>query len=494
MLRHASRFRGVVFGLVAVLLVARAAACRPPNVVIVFIDDMGYADIGPFGADAYATPHLDQMAAEGMKLTDFHAATAVCSASRAALLTGCYPERVSLLGALFPGDPIGLHPDEQTLAELCKAHGYATACFGKWHLGDRRPFMPLQQGFDEYFGLPYSNDMWPYLDGETTLDAGVKQWRGEPFPPLPLYDGNQIVDAEVTPEDQAQLTTQYTERAVDFINRHADQPFFLYVPHTMVHVPIFVSDKFRGKSGAGLYGDVVQELDWSVGQILAAIKQNGLDEQTLVIFTSDNGPWLSYGTHGGSAGPLREGKGTMFEGGYRVPCVVRWPGTTPAGSECDELCSTMDLLPTIARLIANDSPVNEPVRADRKIDGKDITPLLTGEAGAESPHDFFYGYYCGELRFVRDRRWKLHLPHQYRTLAGRPGGRNGKAASYGEATIGQALFDLKADPGETTDLAAEHPEVVTRLLAIAEQARSELGDTLTGRQGSEVRPVGRVDN
>lgn len=463
-----------------------AAHAAPPNFVIIFIDDLGYADIGPFGADAYPTPHLDRMAAEGRVMTDFHSATAVCSASRAALMTGCYPERVSIQGALFPGARVGLHPDETTLAEICKSRGYATACFGKWHLGDLLPFLPLQQGFDEYFGLPYSNDMWPYLDGETTLDAGVRRRHDGPMPALPLYAGNEIVDPDVTPEDQAQLTTQYTEHAVDFIDRHADGPFFVYVPHTMVHVPLFVSDKFKGKSGAGLFGDVVMELDWSVGQILAALERNGVAENTLLLFTSDNGPWLNFGEHAGSAGPLREGKGTMFEGGYREPCVVRWPARIQPGTRCDELCTTMDLAPTIAGLIGAKLP------SDRKIDGKDILSLLTGGPERRSPHEIFYCYYGRELHSVRDRQWKLHLPHNYRTLAGREGGRNGKPVKYEQAKTGQELYDLKADPGETKDVAAEHPEIVERLLAHAEAARAELGDLLTGRQGSAVRPPGRV--
>lgn len=453
-----------------------------PNIVIIFIDDMGYADIGPFTDQPCRTPNLDRMAQEGRVFTDFHAATAVCSASRAALLTGCYPERVGIRGALFPGDKIGLNPDELTLAELCKQRGYRTAVFGKWHLGDLKPFLPLQQGFDEYFGLPYSNDMWPQADVAGDPIPEIRQ----KMPPLPLYEGNEIVDTEVTPEDQAQLTKWYTEHAVDFIHRNVGQPLFLYVPHTMVHVPIFASEEFKGKSGLGLFADVVMELDWSVGEILAALKRNGIDDNTLVIFTSDNGPWLRYGNHAGSAGPLREGKGTMFEGGYREPCVMRWPGRIPAGTRCDELATTMDILPTVARLIGASMPT------DRKIDGMDILPLMTCEPSPCSPHEVFYCYYDGELRAVRDRRWKLHLPHTYRTLAGRPGGQDGRGVEYEQAEIGQALFDLKNDVGETTDVSASYPQVVRRLLQRAECARCDLGDTLTKREGSGKRPVGRA--
>ena len=268
----------LLFGCVSVFIHSMSthgAEAELPNVVIIFIDDMGYADIGPFGAEAYPTPHLDRMASEGRIFTDFHSATAVCSASRAALLTGCYPERVSILGALLPEAKHRHHSDETTIAELCKQKGYATAIFGKWHLGHLEPFLPLQHGFDEYLGLPYSNDMWPQPDvqGDPTPRNRLR------FPELPLYDGNRIVDAEVTAEDQAQLTTRYTERAVKFIDRNRKRPFFLYLPHTMVHVPIFVSEKFQGKSGAGLYGDVVMELDWSVGQVLEALKRNGIDDR-----------------------------------------------------------------------------------------------------------------------------------------------------------------------------------------------------------------------
>ncbi|QDU87279.1 Arylsulfatase [Pirellulimonas nuda] len=460
-----------------------ADAPRPPNIVVIFIDDMGYADIGPFGAKGYPTPRLDRMAAEGIRMTDFHAATAVCSASRAALMTGCYPERVGVLGALGPRSRVGLNPDEVTLAELCKSRGYATAIFGKWHLGDRPQFLPLRQGFDEWYGLPYSNDMWPLHPGYANLPAGAAQ-RKQGYPELPLFDGDEIVKAAVTGEDQAQLTTQYTEHAVDFIRRSKDRPFFLYMPHSMVHVPLFVSDKFAGKSGAGLFGDVVMEVDWSVGQVLDALDEAGVDDETLVLFTSDNGPWLSYGDHAGSAAPLREGKGTMFEGGYRVPCVARWPGHIPAGSTCDELATTMDLLPTVAGLIGAEVP------ADRVIDGRDIWPLLSGEPDARSPHDAFYCYYGGELHAVRDRRWKLHVPHAYRTMGGRPGGAGGSPAEYQQAKIGQSLYDLKADPGETVDVAAEHPDVVKRLQGFAEKARRDLGDTLTKTPATGARAVG----
>ncbi|QEG34660.1 sulfatase family protein [Bythopirellula goksoeyrii] len=457
-----------------------------PNIVVIFIDDMGYADIGPFGATEYPTPNLDRMASEGRIFTDFHAATAVCSASRAALLTGCYPERVNILGALSPDAKFGLNNDELTLAEVCKQRGYATAIFGKWHLGHLPPFLPLQHGFDEYFGLPYSNDMWPQHPDIVNLPPETRR-RKQRYPNLPLFDGNRVVDEEVTAEDQAQLTTWYTERAVDFINRNAKHPFFLYVPHSMVHVPLFVSSKFRDKSGGGLYGDVVMEIDWSVGQILDAISKNKLDEKTLVVFTSDNGPWLNYGNHAGSAKPLREGKGTMFEGGYREPCIMRWPGKIPADTKCDEFATTMDLLPTVADLIGVKLP------ADRIIDGRDILPLMSGEPDAVSPHDMFYCYYGGELQAVRDPRWKLHFPHQYRTLAGKRGGVDGTPVPYSQRKTGLELYDLKNDVAETHNVARRHPQIVARLKAGAENARATLGDKLTQREGSQVRPHGTAE-
>ncbi len=481
-------FGPVLFFFSLMVVVLRAAesapqsADRPPNIVIIFIDDMGYADIGPFGVTAYKTPHLDRMAAEGRVFTDFHSATAVCSASRAALLTGCYPERVSILGALHPPQRIGINSDEVTLAELCRSRGYATAIFGKWHLGHHRPFLPLQHGFDEYFGLPYSNDMWPYRSGTTDLSPNVE--RRPNYPDLPLIENNEVIKSPVGAADQAQLTTWYTEHAVDFIDRHKSQPFFLYVPHSMIHVPLFVSEKFRDKSGAGLFGDVVMEIDWSVGQILDALQRNGLDDNTLVVFTSDNGPWLSFGNHGGSADPLREGKGTMFEGGYREPCVMRWPGKIPAGTKCDQLTTTLDLFPTVAALIGAKLP------ADRVIDGKDIWPLMSGAPGAVTPHEVFYCYYNRELRAVRDARWKLFFPHKSNTLNGRPGGRDGVPAKFEQEEVGHWLFDLKNDMGEKTNVANQHPDIVARLEQYAEQARSILGDKLTNRTGSEVRPAG----
>ena len=413
-----------------------------PNIVVIFIDDMGYADIGPFGAEDFETPHLDRMAQEGMRFTDFQVSSAVCSASRAALLTGCYHNRIGIKGALGPSSKRGIHERELTLAELLKQKDYATACYGKWHLGHHPKFLPTQHGFDEYYGLPYSNDMWPFHPNYVNLPPDSPR-RKRGFPRLPLLENNTVIDSEVTGEDQTQLTTAYTERAVKFIERNKDRPFFLYVPHSMVHVPLYVSDRFRGKSDQGILGDVIMEVDWSVGEILNALQTHDLAENTMVIFTSDNGPWLSYGDHAGSSGPLREGKGTMFEGGCRVPTVMWWPGRIPAGTTSDELATTLDILPTVAALTQTKLP-------EHPIDGKNISALMFGEPDAQSPHEAFLLYYGGgQLQAIRDRRWKLHFPHGYRTMAGRPGGSRGIPAPYSQGRIGLALYDLKNDIGET---------------------------------------------
>lgn len=453
---------------------------RLPNVIVIFIDDMGYADIGPFGATGYETPHLNQMANEGRIFTDFYVTQAVCSASRAGLMTGCYNIRVGIGGALGPSSKIGISDEEMTLAEVCKQKNYATACYGKWHLGHHEKFLPKQHGFDDYFGLPYSNDMWPFHPGvlHLPMEERLKRW-----PHLPLIDGNTVINAQVTPKDQEQLTTQYTERAVRFIDDHKDQPFFIYLPHSMVHVPLYVSDKFRGKSSQGLFGDVMMEVDWSVGEVLNAVRRHNLQNDTLVIFTADNGPWLSYGNHAGSAGPLREGKGTMFDGGCRESCVMWWPGKIPAGTRCEEPAMTIDILPTVAHLIGAKLP-------DHKIDGQNIWPLMSGEPDAKSPHEAYFYYWGNQLQAVRSGDWKLHFPHDYRTLDGQPGGKDGIPANYKTGKIGLSLFNLKDDVGESTNVADQHPEVVKRLTALADVMRADLGD---GKQkGSGIRPVGKL--
>lgn len=474
MLQH---WIGLSILVAAVSISPRAlAAAEPelPNIVIVFMDDLGYADIGPFGAEGYQTPNLDRMAREGRTFTDFYVSTAVCSASRASLITGCYNLRVGILGALAHRADHGLNDQEMTLAEVVKQKGYATACYGKWHLGHHPKFLPTSHGFDEYLGIPYSNDMWPF-----------HPTAGDRFPDLPLIENTQVVNARVTGEDQEQFTTMFTERAVAFIERNKDRPFFVYLPHPMVHVPLYVSDRFRGKSERGLFGDVMMEVDWSVGRILDTLRKHELDRRTWVIFTSDNGPWLSYGDHAGSAAPLREGKGTMFDGGCREPTLMWWPGTIPAGTVCHQPAMTIDILPTVAHLVGAELP-------EHKIDGQNIWPLVVGEPDAQSPQEAYYFYWGHELHAVRMGRWKLHFPHAYRTLAGRPGGTGGQPVPYEQGKIGLELFDLETDPGEATNVLEQHPEVAARMKELADRMRADLGDSLTKRKGTGAREPGRL--
>ncbi len=407
-----------------------------PNFVVVFIDDMGYGDIGPFGSTINDTPHLDRMAAEGMKLTSFYVAAPVCTPSRAALMTGCYPRRVGLAkgsghAVLFPGDVHGLHPDEITIAELLKGADYATGCFGKWHLGDQPPFLPTAQGFDEYFGIPYSNDMWP----------GLKRW---PFPKLPILRNAEVVDQVDDMPDQAALCRRFTEEAVKFIEAHRDEPFFVYLPHAFVHHPRAASPDFTAKAANETEAQI-EEVDWSVGRILQTLRDEGLATKTLVLFTSDNG-----GARGCVNRPLRGGKGSAWEGGMREPTLAWWPETIPAGSVCDEVASAMDLLPTFAKL------AGAKLSADRVIDGKDVMGLLSGSPDAKSPHDRFFYHQGDTLQAVRSGPWKLFRSGQ--------------------------LYQLADDIGESRNVAAAHPEVVQRLRRYLDEFEAEI------RENS--RPVG----
>ena len=354
-----SAFLSTVMLMVATAQAAAATGATPPehpNIVIIYCDDLGYGDVGVNGAQGFKTPNLDRLASEGVRFTRFYTAQPVCSASRAALLTGCYPNRIGIKAALGPQATVGISESEMTMGELVKQRGYATAIYGKWHLGHHPQFLPTHHGFDEYFGLPYSNDMWP-LHPDYLAAPGTPKCAG--YPNLPLIEGDKVAIPEVTSNEQRQLTTWYTEHAASFIDRNAARPFLLYVPHGMPHVPLHVSEKFQGKSAQGMYGDVIEEIDWSVGEILAALARNNLDERTLVIFSSDNGPWLNYGNHAGSAGPLREGKGTCWEGGVREPFIARFTGSIPAGSVCSEPAMTIDLFPTIARLTGAALPAHK---------------------------------------------------------------------------------------------------------------------------------------
>ncbi|MEQ9289628.1 MAG: sulfatase [Cyclobacteriaceae bacterium] len=458
-----------------------AGLVSPPNVVLIFMDDLGYGDINTYGGTGSETPNLDRLASEGMRFTNFYAAQGVCSASRAGLLTGCYPNRIGVVGALMPWDDHGIGDGETTMAELLKSKGYATAIFGKWHLGHHKQFLPLQHGFNEFMGIPYSNDMWPVdFDGTPVgKDHDRSIW-----PVLPFFEGNKRIEDITTPAQQNMLTTRITNRAVNFINQHKDTPFFLYVPHPMPHVPLGVSEKFRGKSKQGKYGDVLMEIDWSVGKIMEALRRNGIDDNTLVIFTSDNGPWLNYGDHAGSTGGLREGKGTSWEGGQREPCIMRWPATIPAGKTCHELSSTIDLLPTLAAITEAEIPSN-------KIDGVNLLPLLKAVPNSEPRKEFYY-YYGYALEGVRKGNWKLVFPHDHRSYEGVLPTNGGWPGPYRKGHTGLALYDLRRDPGEEYDVKDLYPDVVEQLKNIASKAREDLGDDLMSIEGKNVRPAGKI--
>lgn len=461
-----------------------AAPAETPNIVLIFLDDMGYGDMTITGARGYQTPHLDQLAHEGVLCTQFYVAQAVSSASRAGLLTGCYPNRIGISGALFPYDTVGISDAEMTMAELLKQQHYVCGIFGKWHLGCLRQFLPLQHGFDEYLGLPYSNDMRP-LDYD---DSPVPPThRKALFPQLPLIDGNETVSELRTLEDQSQLTTLYTERAVSFIRKNKDKPFFLYVPHTMPHTPLAVSSKFKGKSSIGMYGDVMMEIDWSVGQIMETLKELKLEDNTLVIFTSDNGPWLNFGDYAGSAAGMREGKQSTWEGGQRLPCIIRWKGTIKEGQICNQLMSSIDLFPTIASICHAPLP-------PRKIDGINMWPLISGETGVSPRRYFLYYYDANNLKSVRNDRWKLVLPHTYVSYEGNLPGVNGMPGPTSLKTIvTPELYDLRRDPGERYNVIDRHPDIVAELMKVVEEARDDLGDDLTSRKGNGRRPIGKAD-
>jgi len=456
----------------AILLLAGpnpACAAAKPNFVIVLMDDMGYGDIGPFNRDTKnRTPNLDRMAREGLRLTSFYAAP-VCTPSRAQLLTGCYAKRVSLPAVIMPAAAVGLSEKEHSIAALLKQQGYATMAIGKWHVGDQPVFLPTRRGFDHYLGLPYSNDMGGEWDGALDVPANQRK------PPLPLVRDEQVIE-QVRPADQDRLTERYTDVAVRCLREHRDGPFFLYLPHTAVHVPLHPGKDFRGKSQAGTYGDWVEEADASTGRVLDTLRELKLDSNTLVIFTSDNGPWLIQGKNGGTAGPLRGGKGGTYEGGVREPTIAWWPGHIAPGT-CDAVAGNIDLLPTLVKLAGGTVPT------DRKIDGADLAPLLLGEA-KESPrraHHYFNG---NRLEAVRSGPWKLAIAPQSEN-AGKP-----KPPADPKKAFTPTLYNLDTDIGETTDVAGEHPDVVKRLQEFVAQMDADLG---VSKQGPGVRPPGRVE-
>ncbi len=455
-----------------------------PNVVIIFMDDMGYGDPVCYGGGPYQTPNIDALAAQGTRFTDFYAAQAVCTASRSALITGCYPTRIGISGAIDHNAKFALNPDEQTIAELLKDKGYKTACVGKWHLGHKVPYLPLQNGFDEYYGLPYSNDMWAYdYNGKRWKDTSF--WRAK-YPPLPLIEGNKTIKIISSFDDQDQLTTAYTNRAVSFINRNKSNPFFLYLAHSMVHVPLGVSNKFKDKSGAGMFGDVMEEVDWSVGEVMKALKENNLLDNTIVIFSSDNGPWLTFGNHAGNTGGLREGKGTAFDGGLKVPCIISWPGHTKPGTVCNKLLTTMDVLPTLADICGANLPI-------KKIDGVDFKSVLLGDKDANPRDEFVYYYDRNNLKAIRKGKWKLVFPHSSQTY-GPPAtiGGDRYPGKHGSMDVPLSLFDLSIDPGEDRDVKDNFPAVVKQLSKIADGYRRTIGDGLTKTVGTEVRPAAQL--
>jgi len=429
-----------------------------PNIILINCDDLGYGDLGCYGSELNSTPHLDQMAAEGIQFTDFYMASPVCSPSRGAMLTGCYPPRIGFAEfdgrwVLFPGQPLGLHPEEKTVASLLKEQGYATKIVGKWHCGDQKEFLPTRHGFDSYYGIPYSNDM------------GIQK-KDDIYPPLPLLLDEEVIQAQ---PDQASVTERYVEESVRFMRANQDQPFFLYFAHMYVHLPIYPPDRFMRESKNGRYGAAVQAIDWSVGVLLHELRQLGLDDNTLVIFTSDNGSRAR--GEGGSNEPLRGHKGTTWEGGQRVPCLMRWPLQIPAGTVSNGLVSAIDLCPTLVKLAGGQVP------QDRIIDGEDISSLIRDEEGVTSPRDTFFYYRLHNLMAIRSGKWKLH------------------AYTVGQSGIEPCneLYNLETDIGETANLYGQYPQVVAELESKLDACRQDLGDDIVGTEGQNVRPLGRID-
>ena len=446
---------------------------KTPNVIFILTDDMGFSDLGSYGSKMINTPNLDLLASEGALLNSYYSSQAVCSASRASILTGSYPNRIGISGALGPNSKIGINPNEFLMSEMFKQQGYNTAIYGKWHLGDNPKFLPTNHGFDDFYGILYSNDMWPYHPE-----------RPDSYPDLMLYDYDKPIEVLT---DQSDLTMELTNKSISFIEKNKDDPFFLYLAHPQPHVPLFASSEFKGRSDYGLYTDVIEEIDNSVGLIIKSLKENKLDRNTIVVFTSDNGPWLSYGDHAGSTGVYREGKGTTWEGGQRVPCIVWYPNEIESNTVLSTPFMGIDWLPTFAKLTNSTLSKN-------KIDGKNIWENLTGKT-FEDPHEalFFY-YHKNSLHAVRYGDYKMYFPHRYRTLNGKKGRDDGQPIKYEYVNLlSEELYNLKTDPSETNNIINDFPDLAKKITTLANNKRKELGDDLTNVLGSEIREVGKID-
>lgn len=449
-------------------------AKKRPNFILIITDDQGYGDLSSFGATDIETPHIDKLAKEGRKYSRFYVPQSQCTPSRAGLLTGCYPNRVGVDWVFLPHSNTGLNPDEETIADILKPQGYASAYFGKWHLGHHPEFLPTNQGFDSFFGIPYSNDMWP-----------LNPRKDYTFPPLPLIENTTTIDT-VDEEIQQKMTQLLTQRTVDFIETNSDKPFFAVLSHPMPHVPLYVSDAFKGKSKRGLYGDVMMELDWSVGQITKTINDLGIEDNTMIMFLSDNGPWIAYGNHGGSTGGLKEGKETSYEGGIRSPLLIKFPSEISSGKTIDTPINGIDLLPTIAHLAKAKLPT-------RQIDGHNIMDQLTGKSKSMA-HDAYYFYMNkNQLEAVMTDKWKYILPHTFNSLNGRNGGQNGTLAAYEKKSVKAELYNMITDKNELNNVITNYPEIAMSLAEKADSIRMILGDKISGVTGSQVRALGKLE-
>ena len=446
-----------------------------PNIIFILTDDQGYNDLGCYGAKDIETPNIDKLAENGAIFKSYYATHAVCSASRASIMTGFYANRMQMYGAFMPESSFGLNPDEITIAEILKEKDYSTSFYGKWHLGDAPEFFPNNQGFDDFYGILYSNDMWP---------KHPQQGTNFNFSDIYLYENFEKIEPIY---DQSLLTKKFTDKTIEFININKNKPFFVFLSHPQPHVPLYASSDFLGKSKRGLYGDVIQEIDYSVGRIFKELEKLDLEKNTLIIFTSDNGPWLSYGTHSGSAGNLKEGKGTTWEGGQRVPAIVYYPKLIKTKTIIEAPVMGIDWFPTISDILSKKNNFN--------IDGKSLTKLLSGESN-KSPHkNLFFYYNQNELHSIRHHNWKYYFPHKYRSLNGREGKNDGTPIKYDMNKLTYPeLYDLSKDIGEQNNLINQFPEIKIKIERIADSVRLVLGDKLNKIKGNQIRQIGETDH